>query len=90
MHRSRQIQALFDNGHQNIAAHRTPDLRLDSIHTCADKGLGAQVLFDPFEKQLQLPAALIQLGYLSCLQVKVVGQKRDAARLLGDVKLNAQ
>ena len=39
-----------------------PDLCLDRILGGAEEGLDPQVLFDPFEKQFDLPAATIQVG----------------------------
>jgi len=40
--------------------------------------LDAQVLFDPFEKLIHLPTALIDLGNGKCWKHKVVGQELES------------
>jgi len=43
-------------GQQNTGAYRNPDLSQNSIPGSAQKGLDLEVLLDPFEEQLNLPA----------------------------------
>jgi len=50
-------------------------LSFDSILAGAVEGLDKQVLLDPFEEQLDLPAAAIQLGNGVRRQVEVVAQE---------------
>ena len=57
-----QGEALFDDGDEYVDRHRNPDLRLHRVLRNADKAFDAQVLLDPFEKQLELPAIAIELG----------------------------
>jgi hypothetical protein len=80
-----QMQAFLSNGDQHVGADCNPDLRFDRVLVGAIKRLDAQVLLDPFEEQLDLPALAVlvcnQLGF----EAEVVGQKRDAlARLVLD------
>jgi len=73
-----QMQAFLSNGDQHVSADRDPDLRFDSVLVGAIKRLDAQVLLDPFEKQLDLPALAVQVCNQLGLESEVVGQKRDA------------
>ncbi len=73
-----KMQTFLRNGDQHIGAHRNPDLRLHGVFAGAQKLLDAQVLLDPFEEQLDLPALTVQVCNELWLQGKVVGQKRDA------------
>ena len=88
------MKFLFDNGDQHVSGDGAPDLRLHRVLAVADETLDAQVLFDPLEKQFDLPAALVQRGNRQCGQGGVVGQEHqclagfrvfetDAPQLLG-------
>jgi hypothetical protein len=68
-------QFFFDNSDQDVNAHGDPDLRLDGVVGRAEKRLDVQVLFDPFEEQFDLPAALVQFGDCHRVEREVVGQK---------------
>ena len=70
-----QMQAFLSNGDQHVSADRDPDLRFDSVLVGAIKRLDAQVLLDPFEKQLNLPALAVQVCNQLGLESEVVGQK---------------
>jgi len=72
------MQAFFGDGDEHIGAHRNPYLRLHRILARAQKSLDAQVLLDPLEEQLHLPALAIQLRDQLRLEREVVGQKCDA------------
>ena len=71
------MQTLLDDGNQHVGADRDPDLRLHSVLAGTQKCLDTQMLFDPFEKQLHLPALPVQVGDQFRFQTKVVGQKHD-------------
>ena len=73
-----QMQAFLGNCDQHVCADRDPDLRLDRVLVGAIKRLDSQVLLDPFEKQLDLPALAIQICNQLGLESEVVGQKCDA------------
>jgi hypothetical protein len=70
-----ELQLLFDDGDQHIGTHCAPDLGLHSILACAQKVLDAQVLLDPFEEELDLPAVFVQGCDGGGRQAGVVGQK---------------
>jgi hypothetical protein len=72
-----QIQGLFHDGHEDINGDCDPDLCLDSIFGGAIKGLDSEMLLDPLEKQLHLPAAAIEIGNRYGRQDKVVGKKHE-------------
>ena len=70
-----QPQFFFDDGDQDINADGDPDLGLDRIVGRAEERLDMQILFEPFEEQLDLPAALVKLGDRQGVEGKIVGQK---------------
>ena len=76
------MQLLFDNGYEDVNRDGNPDLSLQGIHRSAVELFDAQVLFDPFEEQLDLPTAAIQLRDGQWWQGEVVGQKDESALLL--------
>ncbi|MCK9231131.1 MAG: hypothetical protein RBS58_10770 [Syntrophales bacterium] len=51
---------------------------LDGVLGGAIKSLDSEMLFDPLEKQLHLPAVAIQFGDRLHRQRKIVGQKHKA------------
>ena len=71
------MKLLFDDGDQHVGGHGAPDLRLHRVLARAHKTLDAQVLLDPFEEQLHLPAALVQRGNGQRRQRRIVGQKHQ-------------
>src|SRR5260370_219859 len=89
-----QSQTLAHDGHQHVDGDGCPDLRLHGVLGESVERFDAQVLLDPFEEQLDLPAALVQLRNGECGQGKIVGEKNqlaiglpvavaDAAQILG-------
>ena len=72
MQRGFNLKPLFDDGNQDVSAYGDPNLRFDGVDAVAHKSLDSQVLFDPFEEQLNLPSTLVKRGYLSGGQFKVV------------------
>jgi len=76
-----QGEALFDDGDEYVDRHRNPDLRLHRVLRNADKAFDAQVLLDPFEKQLDLPAIAIELGDRGGWEAEVVSQAAAPADL---------
>lgn len=69
----RESEFFLDNGHQHVDADRNPDLGLDGIVAGAEKGFDAQILFDPFEEEFDVPATLIYTGNGPCRQGEIVG-----------------
>ena len=82
-------QLFFHNRYQHINADGDPDLRLHRIVAGAVKVFDAQVLLNPFEKQLHLPSALIQPGYSERRQRKVIRQKDEALARRGVHVMNS-
>lgn len=58
-----------------MATDGDPDLRFHRILVHAEKRLEAQMLHDPFEKELDLPTAFIKLRDDQCRKFKVVGEE---------------
>ena len=69
------MQTFFQNGDEQVNRDRAPDLGAHRVGTGAIKGFEAQMLFDPFEEQFDLPAAPIQLSDGQSRHGKVVGQE---------------
>ena len=84
--RRRHVQALFDDGDEHVDGDRDPDLGFDGIFRGAEKSLDAQVLLDPFEKQLHLPAALVELCNGQRRQIEIVGEKGETFVIVMVVK----
>ena len=79
------MQAFFGNGDQQVCGYGYPDLRLDGVLAGSEEHLDAQMLFDPLEEQLYLPALAIQVGNQLGFEREVVGQKNQAlARIVLD------
>ena len=72
-----QIQALPDDGDENVHGHRHPDLRLHGVLGRAVELLDAQVLLDPLEEQLDLPAGLVQFANGHRRRTEQVGQEHE-------------
>jgi hypothetical protein len=53
-----QIQGLLHNNQENINGDGNPDLSFDCIFNNTIKILDSEMLLDPFEKQLDLPATV--------------------------------
>lgn len=68
----------IETGHHEVDADRDPDLRAHGVLASTVKGLNAEVLLDPFEEQLDLPAAFVdgRDGYGG--QAEMVGQKDES------------
>ena len=59
-HGQRGLGSVFDEGDKNKHDHGDADLSHDGIQRGTQKGFYFQVLFDPFEEQLHLPATFVQ------------------------------
>jgi hypothetical protein len=57
-----QIESLFQDGNQQINVYSDPDLGFDGVGRCAIKGFDSQMLLDPAEEELHLPALLVNIG----------------------------
>ncbi len=68
-------EAFFDDGDRDIDRDGDPYLGLDGVLGVAEEALDAQVLLDPFEEQLDLPAAFVEPCDGERRQGEVVCQK---------------
>ena len=73
-----KMQTFLRNRDDQIDRYGNPDLRPHGVLASANKCLDAQMLFDPFEEQPDLPSLAIQVGNQLGLPGEVVRQKRDA------------
>ena len=64
--------------HHEANAHSYPDLGPHGVFTGAVKGLDAEVLFNPFEEQLDSPTAFIDCRDGDGGQFEVIGQENQA------------
>lgn len=71
------MKSLPENRHQQVDRNGNPDLGAHGIFAGAIKSFDTQVLLNPFEKQLDLPARSINLRHRQCWQAEVVGQKHQ-------------
>ena len=78
-------QLLLDDCHQHIYGDGNPDLSFHGVLGCAAEHLDPKILFDPFEEQLDLPAALEKQSNRQGWQDKVVRQK-DKATMFFDIE----
>ena len=76
-----QIEALFEDGDEQIDRDGDPDLGFDGGLGGAEEAHDAQVLLDPFEEQLDPLAAFLETDDGECGQGKAVGQEGE--RLTG-------
>ncbi len=54
--------ALLGDGDDDVGADSDPDLCLDGVLGATEEDLDSQVLLDPPEEELDLPARLVELG----------------------------
>ena len=83
------MKLLLDDGDEHVGGHGAPDLRLHGVLAVAEELLDAQVLLDPLEEQLDLPAALVQRGDRQRRQGRVVGQEDQRLARLGILEADA-
>jgi hypothetical protein len=72
-----EMQTFLRDGDQHVGRYGNPYLPLDPVLAGAKEHLDAQVLLDPFEEQLHLPALTVQVRDHFRLQGEVVGQKYE-------------
>ena len=74
---------LIETGHHQVNADCDPYLSSHGVLGCAEKCFDAQVLFDPLEKQFDLPAAFVNSSDGLCWQIEVICQEDQALSSLG-------
>ena len=91
-------EGLIENGDHQVGADCDPDLSLHRVLAQAEEGLHPQVLLDPLEEQLDLPAGLVDLGHDQRVDIEIVGdedqelprfriQKAYSAQVVGEALL---
>ena len=70
-------QTFLSYGDQQVGGYGNPYLRLDGVLAGAKEHLDAQVLLDPFEEPLHLPALTAKIGDQHGLAAEVVGEKHQ-------------
>jgi hypothetical protein len=68
----RQVESLFDDGDEDVNRDGDPDLSFDRVLGDAEEHFDTKMVLDPFEKQLDLPAATIKRR-----QGEVVGEEHQ-------------
>ena len=58
-HGQRRLGSVFDESDERKSDHGDADLSHHCIQRGTQKGFDLEVLFDPFEEQLHLPAAFV-------------------------------
>ena len=53
------MKSLLDDGNEDVGGDGDPDLGLDRVLRSSKKDFDPQMLLDPFEEQLYLPAAAV-------------------------------
>jgi hypothetical protein len=76
-------QLLFLDGDDQIRGYRNPDLGANRILTGAVKRFDPQMLFNPLEKEFDLPAVFIQQSNGLGTQGKVVWSAKSMGRFIG-------
>src|SRR5690625_45375 len=89
MQRNLKIEPFFDDGDQHVHGDGNPNLRFHGVLACAIEALDSQVLLDPLEEQLDLPALPIQRGDGERGQLEVVGQKDQRLGAFGVAQADA-
>ena len=77
------MKFLPDDRNEHVGGHCAPHLRLHGVLAVAQEMLDPQVLLDPLEEQLDLPAALVERTDGQRRQDRVVGQEDQGLACLG-------
>ena len=80
---------LSDDRDEDVGSDGDPDLGLDGVLGSSVERLDAQVLFDPFEEELDLPAGFVELADGQRGQIELIGQEDQALVDLGIEVANA-
>ena len=71
--RSVQFEVVFNNGDETVRDDGDMYLYADCILRFSPKGFDTKMLFDPFEKQFNLPSVSVKKGNFNCFEVEVIG-----------------
>ena len=83
------MKTLFHDSNQYVHGYGYPDLGFHRILRSAIERLDSEMLLDPLEEQLDLPATLVQMSDGRCWQHEVVGQEDQVFSGFGVVELDS-
>ena len=73
LHGKTQLGLEFQEGKKEVNAQSDPDLSKYRVMRCAKERFDFQVLLDPFEKEFDLPAFLVEISDGLGIQVTGIG-----------------
>ena len=71
--RAIEFEVVFDDSDETVGDNGHMDLYAYSILRFSPKGLDSEVLFDPFEEELNLPSVAVQKSDILGVEVEVIG-----------------
>src|SRR5258708_23851021 len=83
MEGSGEIEPLLDDGDEHVNRDRDPDLGFYSVLGSAEEALDPEMLFDPLEKEFDLPAALVERANGQRRELKLVREEDKRLRRCG-------
>ena len=83
------MKLLFHDGYEDIDTESDPDLGFHGVVTGSVESFDAQVLFDPAEEELDLPALGIERGDGCGRKIERIGEKNKGAVVGSVVKFDA-
>ena len=88
-HGSVQMQVVLDDGDEAIRDNGNVDLYSHGVFGVSPEPFDAQMLLDPFEKQLHLPAITVKQCDIPGLEIEVVGVVNKRPTEVSDVENDA-
>ena len=88
-HGSVQMQVVLDDGDEAIRDNGNVDLYSHGVFGVSPEPFDAQMLLDPFEKQLHLPAVTVKQCDILGLEIEVVGVINERSLEVSGVENNA-
>src|SRR5882724_13498327 len=80
------MELLFDDRDEHVDRDGDPDLGLDGVLGSAEETLDTEMLLEPFEKQFDLPTALVESANGQRRELKVVGQEHESRCRFGSLE----
>ena len=84
-----QLEIVLDNGNETVCDDGDVDLYPHGVFGIAPKTFDTQMLLDPFEEQLHLPAVAVKQSDVLGFEVEVVGVVNERASEVSDIEHNA-
>src|SRR5262249_53659154 len=83
-----QAELFFHDGDEDVGSDRGPDLDFDGVGRSSEEAFDPQVLFDPFEKQFDLPSLFVDSRDDRRGNLKIIGEKNKSLLDFFGVKAN--